>query len=440
MGAAWMRETWIAAAIFAASLFLGLFMGHPMRLFAGGLILYLLINLRQLHRLRRWLLNKKQDDVPDAVGVWGEVFNEIRKLERETQRRKDRLEGMLERFQSASEVIPDAMVILSTQDEIEWANPAAERLLGLRWPRDHGARIANLIRNPEFLTYMRRGDYHEAMSLPSPAVSGIKLSAQIVPFGSSQRLVIARDVTHLAKLEEMRRNFVANVSHELRTPVTVLLGFLEMMRDNSEMAPDDLHAAFGTMHEQAERMRRLVDDLLTLSRLETTPAHVHEEPTDVAALLESTKSVGELLSNGQHRFVLQADRALRLIGNQEELRSAFSNLVNNAVRHTPAGGEVRLRWWRDDEGAKFSVSDTGEGIAPQHIPRLTERFYRVDSGRSRATGGTGLGLSIVKHVLLRHEARLTIDSEIGKGSTFTCVFPPARIVARDTAASLVSSP
>jgi len=253
------------------------------------------------------------------------------------------------------------------------------------------------------------------------------LSVRIIPFGSSQKLVIARDRTHLAQLETMRSNFVANISHELRTPLTVLSGFLETLKDMDRPASTDLRKHFQTMHDQAQRMARLVDDLLTLSKLETTPATRHEGTVDVAAMLASLKEMGELVSGArQHRISLAADAGLRLTGNEEELRSAFSNLINNAVRYTPAGGDIHLAWKLDGDSPVFAVRDTGEGIAPQHLPHLTERFYRVDTARSRDTGGTGLGLSIVKHILLRHDAHLAIESELGKGSAFTCVFPASR--------------
>jgi two-component system phosphate regulon sensor histidine kinase PhoR len=234
----------------------------------------------------------------------------------------------------------------------------------------------------------------------------------------------------------MRRHFVANVSHELRTPITVLAGFIETLRGAPSIKTEDLRKYLATMQEQSTRMQRLVDDLLTLSKLETAPPHRREEMVDVPALLAGLKEQGEILSgDAKHRITLEADGDLRILGSREELHSAFSNLINNAVRYTPPGGFIHLRWWANGDGARFSVTDSGEGIAPEHIPYLTERFYRVDTARSRASGGTGLGLSIVKHVLARHDAQLTIESEVGRGSTFTCVFPAARIVRTAGAAA-----
>ncbi|HLQ27149.1 MAG TPA: phosphate regulon sensor histidine kinase PhoR [Acidiferrobacterales bacterium] len=431
MHISWRRELWVFAGILTASLVFGAITGHPAWVLAVGLGVYVFFLLRHLHHLHQWLLNKKRGAVPEAGGVWGDVFNEIRKRERDAERRKDRLTDTLQRLQEASAAIPDAIIILSQHNEIEWANRAAERLLGLRWPRDHNLRIINLVRNPDLIAYLQTGDFSETLQIPSPVTPSYTASVQIIPFGSNQKLVICRDITHLIRLEEMRRHFVANVSHELRTPVTVLIGFLETLKDMEHPQTEDLKRHLVTMHEQALRMQRLVDDLLVLSRLETSPAHVHEEVIDVPVMLHSLKELGEILSGRQHVFTIKSDPALRLVGNAEELRSAFSNLINNAIRYTPAGGVIHLHWYSDSDGAKFSVIDTGEGIPAHHIPYLTERFYRVDSDRSRATGGTGLGLSIVKHVLLRHEAKLLIESELGKGSTFTCVFPATRIVNVD---------
>ena len=428
MSASLWREFWILLGIGLASLLLGEITDHPFLFAAIGFGLYIIFTLRNLVQLNRWLVNKRED-VPDAGGLWGEVFDRIRALMKESGQREDRLTEMLTRFQSASAATPDAMVILSRDNAIEWANPAGERLLGITTPRDAGQRIINLVRHPEFTAYLTRGDYSAALEMTSPVHLQRSLSVRIIPFGSSQKLIIARDMTHLAQLETMRSNFVANISHELRTPLTVLTGFLETLKDMDRPANTDLHKHFQTMHDQAQRMSRLVDDLLMLSRLETTPATRHESVVDVPAMLAALKEMGELVSGDrQHHLHLSADAQLKLTGNEEELRSAFSNLINNAVRYTPDQGDIHLVWRLDDDHPVFVVSDTGEGIAPQHLPHLTERFYRVDTARSRDSGGTGLGLSIVKHILLRHDAHLDIDSELGKGSSFACIFPASRAV------------
>jgi two-component system phosphate regulon sensor histidine kinase PhoR len=424
------HEFWKLIAIAGASLVFGLITGRPFLVAAIGFGLYIAAHLRHLHQLHQWLLSRKQRDVPDAEGLWGDVFNEIRKLERQAGRREDRLTGMLTRFQNVAAVMPDAMVIVSQHDDIEWSNPVAARTLGIRFPHDTGMRLPNLVRNPEFARYLNSGDFTELLEMPAPVNPEITLSVQVVPFGASQKLLVGRDVTRIVRLEQMRRHFVANVSHELRTPLTVLAGYVETLRAIENIGIDELKNHINRMYEQSARMQRLVDDLLTLSRLETTPARRGDEVVDVAALLATLKEQAERLSGEkQHRITLDANAEIKLLGSQEELHSAFSNLIINAVRYTPENGFIQLRWASESDGAVFSVRDSGEGIAPEHLPNLTERFYRVDSARSRASGGTGLGLSIVKHVLRRHDARLDIESQLGQGSVFTCVFPATRVLA-----------
>jgi two-component system phosphate regulon sensor histidine kinase PhoR len=422
------REIWILIGIALTSLLLAEMTNYPFLIAALGFGFYIFLNLRNLVQLNRWLVNKRED-VPDAGGLWGEVLDRIRALARDAVKREDRLTGMLKRFQTASAATPDAMLIVTRRHEIEWANASCERLFGIATARDTGRRLVNLVRHPAFISYLERGEYTDALEMSSPAQPERSLTVRIIPFGRNQKLIIGRDTTHLTQLEQMRRNFVANISHELRTPLTVLTGFLETLKDMDKPAGADLNKHLQTMYEQAQRMSRLVDDLLTLSRLETTPATVHEEAIDIADLLTSLKETAELLSGDQHHHItLDIDSGLRLLGNENELRSAFSNLINNAVRYTPADGDIRLVWKVEDKRPVFAVIDSGAGIAPQHLPLLTERFYRVDTARSRDTGGTGLGLSIVKHILLRHDARLVIDSKLGKGSTFTCIFPSARAI------------
>jgi two-component system phosphate regulon sensor histidine kinase PhoR len=430
------REVWILIGTAVLSLFFGALTGRPFLIAAIGFGLYIFSTLRHLQRLRHWLLNRQQAEIPDAEGLWGDVFNEIRRLVKQTEHREDHLTDMLGRFQSAASAMPDAMVILSQEGDIEWANPAAVRLLGIEYPRDAGMRLINLLRDPDFAQYAQKGEYTESIEVTSPDSRETHVSIQITPFGSSQKLVIGRDVTRLTRLEQMRRHFVANVSHELRTPLTVFGGYVETLRQMGEIRIEDLKKHLATMHEQSMRMQRLVDDLLMLSKLETAAPRTHDEPVDVPALLTSLKEQATLLSGeNRHDITLEADPLLKLFGSREELHSAFSNLINNAVRYTPSGGSIRLSWRAVAGGAEFSVTDTGEGIAPEHIPHLTERFYRVDTARSRASGGTGLGLSIVKHVLLRHDAQLHIESELGRGSTFTCVFPDTRVVSNPVKAS-----
>ncbi|MHB8453773.1 MAG: phosphate regulon sensor histidine kinase PhoR [Acidiferrobacterales bacterium] len=427
MRESWVREIWVMAGIVIAFLALGLMVGHPLWVLLGGLGVYLAMGLRHLMLLHRWLQSRRREDIPEASGVWGDVFDSIRTLMKETGQREDQLTQALSRFQNASAATPDAMVVLTQNDAIEWANPAAERLLGVVFPRDYGLRVSNLLRDPDFSNYLKDGDFTETVGIPSPESPQKSLSVQIIPFGSSQKLLIGRDVTRLEHLESMRRNFVANISHELRTPLTVVTGFIETLQDMDALRADELRKYLGIMHEQAERMQRLVSDLLTLSKLETAPPLLHESAVDVPAMLAGLREMAEILSGERrHSITMDARPDLKLLGNEEELRSAFSNLINNAVQYTPAGKSIHLNWIATADGPRFSVTDTGEGIAPQHIPHLAERFYRVDSARSRATGGTGLGLSIVKHILLRHDAKLLIESGLGRGSSFICQFPQSR--------------
>ena len=429
MRESWRYELWYLATLLGGSLLLGFIIGHPYKAFIFGLGLYLAPMLRHLLQLHRWLETQAPDDIPEANGMWGDVFDRIRALTKETKRREDKLTGMLERFQSLGAATPDAMLILSEQDEIEWANSAAEHLFGVSYPRDTGVRMLNLVRNPDFNAYLQKGDFSEVIEMISPRSMEKNLSVQIIPFGSSQKLMIGRDVTRLAQLEKMRRHFVANISHELRTPLTVVVGFIETLQDTKNLDARELKKYLGTMYDQSVRMQRLVDDLLTLSKLETAPPLRNETAVDIPAMLAGLKETAEILSGERkHRISLDATAGLRILGNEDELRSALSNLINNAVRYTPDQGEIRLAWRAGTDGAVFSVSDSGDGIPAEHLPRLTERFYRIDNARSRATGGTGLGLSIVKHILLRHGARLAIDSTLGQGSTFSCIFPAARTV------------
>ncbi len=414
----------IALAGFGA----GFIVGHPLVGLAAGLAIIVVLMTRRLMQLHAWLKTRDPLDIPEASGIWGAIFDDIRRLIKESGRREDQLKEALTRFQSANAASPDAIVILSPRNEIEWANPAAAPLLNIHYPRDRRSRIVNLLRDPAFTEYLEHGDYAEALQISAPRAEK-ELSVRITPFGSLQKLITARDMTRLAQLEAMRRNFIANISHELRTPLTVVAGFVETLRDLEGEARPDIARHLATMHEQTFRMQRLVDDLLLLSRLETSPPPPSETPVAIGALLDSLKQTGDILSGGRgHVITVATDPDLKLLGNEDELRSAFSNLINNAVRYTPDGGRIRIVARATADGAEVSVADNGDGIPPQHLPHLTERFYRVDNARSRATGGTGLGLSIVKHVLLRHEATLRIESTIGEGSTFTCVFPAHRVV------------
>ncbi|MGA7802231.1 MAG: phosphate regulon sensor histidine kinase PhoR [Gammaproteobacteria bacterium] len=431
----WLGEFWRAVGLGVLLLLVGELVGRPALVVLLGVVAYGLWHLVNLYRLERWLTEGKRFHPPEGYGIWDNIFQQIYRLQQRNRRRKRKLGNMLSRFQEATEAMPDGTVVLDSRGSIEWWNSAGEELLGLHYPRDVGQRLANLVRHPVFADYLRRGDYTHSVQFPSPADERHSLSVRVVPYGKNQLLVIIRDVSRLQKLEQMRRDFVANVSHELRTPLTVVIGYLETLEDDPECV-SRWGRSVQAMHEQTERMQRIVEDLLLLSRLETDVQSESREPVRVPDMLARLRDEAQRLSGNQHHEVtLQADDGLWLRGEESQLRSAFSNLVYNAVRYTPTGGAIQMRWYADAQGACFEVTDTGIGIAPHHVPRLTERFYRVDIGRSRQSGGTGLGLAIVKHVLLRHDAGLGIDSVPGKGSTFRCSFPVERIVRPEVEAA-----
>jgi two-component system phosphate regulon sensor histidine kinase PhoR len=396
--------------------------------FAAGLFVMALVHYRHIALLRRWLRDPLPDAIPEGWGVWDRIFTDLHRMVRRQRQSESRLTATLEDFRQAGAAMPDGMVILDGQDRIEWCNPVAGRHFGLDRGRDRGQSITNLVRQPQFIDYLRTQNYSEPLVLRQSRGANLVLSVQLVPYGDRQKLVISRDVTGLERVETMRRDFIANVSHELRTPLTVLGGFLETIVDVKGADSDLIQRSLPHMMEQTQRMRRLVEDLLTLSRLESSHDPPREEPVNVPDLARALRHDALALSGGRHRIVLDLACEHWLTASEEELRSAFSNLISNAVRYTPEGGEVTISWQRRDREAAFSVRDTGIGIESHHIPRLTERFYRVDRSRSRETGGTGLGLAIVKHVLNRHRARLEIASEPGRGSTFSAVFPEDRLL------------
>jgi len=411
---------------------IGALFDHALLMMVATLFVYSIIQLRNMFHLHNWLLGNTREP-PDARGYWGEIFNEIYLVERSKQKNRRRLKKVLSRFQNAAEVLPIGTVILTKANDIEWVNQSACTMLGIRSKKDIGQKIYNLIRNPKFHKYLNDKNYSENFVLPRPMHPEHTLEIQVVPFGSNLKLILCRDTTHISKLEAMRSRFISNVSHELRSPLTVIKGYVEMLSDESSdnSLTDYQKKAIRNMNDQVSRMDRLVEDLLTLTRLETESVKPSKE-IDVASMLAAIRDNAEVFGKDKEQIItLEANRQLKLIGDNDELTSLFSNLVNNAVRYTPEKGEIKIRWYIQDDQAVFSVSDTGPGIEREHIAHLTERFYRVDSDRSRETGGTGLGLSIVKHVLDRHDGLLDISSTPGKGSVFTCRFPPERIVVSD---------
>jgi two-component system phosphate regulon sensor histidine kinase PhoR len=417
--------------LLAGSLLLGLFSGHYAWALVLGLGLYLGWTLRQLVRLQRWLQRSEADaQPPTSHGMWAEVFDSLHRLQRRELRQRARLQAVIDRVQESTAALKDAVIMLDSDGNLQWWNGAAERLLGLQTPQDSGQPVTNLVRHPRFKDYFERAHYHEPLELPSPVNERLRLQFQITRYGDHDHLMLVRDVTRVHQLEQMRKDFVANVSHELRTPLTVICGYLETLQDHGEDFNPRWQRALQQMQQQGGRMQNLLNDLLLLAKLEATEHPADYQPVAVERLLQSIQSDAQALSGERHRISLQADAQLLLKGSEAELRSAFSNLVFNAVKYSPDAGEIQLRGWADEHGAHVSVQDHGLGIEAKHLPRLTERFYRVDSSRASNTGGTGLGLAIVKHVLLRHAARLDIRSDPGQGSTFTCHFPSSQVVRR----------
>lgn len=378
----------------------------------------------QLYRLMRWLRHSSSREVPESHGSWGELFDELYRLLNRHRKAEGKLRGVIERVQESTSALSDAVVMVDGNGDLEWWNRSAKHLLGFKRPDDVGQQITNLIRDPIFVRYLYQRDFSEPLELPSPADKRIQLQFMVTEFGRSEMLMLVRDVTRISQLERMRRDFVGNASHELRTPLTVIRGYLETLQDQFEGQHPGLLRALRQMEGQAKRMDNLVTDMLTLSRLETTDGMLDELPIDIGRMLrEVCNDACRLAPEKEQRIELVLDEGYVLMGHEKELHSAFSNLATNAVKYTPEQGEVKIRWWVDKKGGHYEVCDSGIGIEAHHLKRLTERFYRVDDGRSTAEGGTGLGLAIVKHVMIRHNAQLEVQSTPGKGSCFRCHFP-----------------
>lgn len=408
-------------------------------LIAFCLLVFWLRDQRHLSALERWVDRDRKASLPPASGAWDDVFAKLYRQSRENERQQALLTEALASLRRAAQALPDGVVMLNGQNQILWCNGQAEQHFNLKLASDAGQSVTNLLRAPDFLTYLAAGDWEVPVELRMRGGGQSNdriLSVQIVAYGDAQRLLLSRDVTKIERLENMRRDFVANVSHELKTPLTVLAGFLETIREVKLPARQQEHY-LSLMSEQAERMERLVADLLTLSALEADRMP-HAETINMTALLANIEAAAAELSKGRHKLLFVAEDGVNLLGSEIEVASALTNLVTNAIRYTAEGGEIRVSWGKIDapEGlyGRFEVADTGIGIEAHHLPRLTERFYRVDRGRSRGSGGTGLGLAIVKHVLTRHQARLEISSALNVGSSFVALFPETRLLLSEVSA------
>jgi len=419
-------------ALSVISLFAWLVSGPVIALitFSLALLAYLAIQIHGMYQLQLWFKKPVLQEIPEGSGLWEDVFSSLLKYERNNNRQKDELNAALERFNTVANAIPDGLVILNASNEIEWCTANAETQLGLNLATDKKLPIVNLLRNSHFIAYLYNEIYDEPFKLKDSRNTEAILELWLIPLVSRQKLLISRDITQIEKVDSMRRDFIANVSHELRTPLTVVGGFIETLSDMEGAVPDNLRGYFDMMQDQTTRMRRLIDDLLTLSHIESNTQPPEDRPIEMTALVNMLVNDAKALSNGKHTIAAEIAAQPDLIGAADELQSALGNLVSNAIRYTPTGGTITISWQLRDKQPVFSVKDNGIGIEQQHIDRLTERFYRVDRGRSRETGGTGLGLSIVKHILTRHQAKLEILSEPGKGSTFSAVFPEARILKK----------
>jgi two-component system phosphate regulon sensor histidine kinase PhoR len=423
----WWFTTVRLVATVAIGLFCGWIFGNTWIGLAVALAAHLAWQLIHLFRLDWWVRHRSFADPPEFGGVWGDVVTQVVRLHRRKHYHKQRFVKLLRQIQRSTAALPDGVVILNSLREITWFNRTAGGLLNLRGADDYGLRIDNLIRQPSFGRYFDAGDYTNSIVLQPDIQVDNYLSMQLVPYGEGQHLLLVRDVSRQMRLENMRKDFVANASHELRSPLSVIAGYLETLAHDPAL-DGDLQAPVAEMRRQAGRMTSIITDLLALSKLEETAEKVGGDAIDVAALLAVLRK--DVLARATHprdvRVKIESHAMLR--GDEPEIHSAFSNLVDNAAKYTPAEGAIEMRWRVDGEGAHFSVTDTGIGIPAEHIPRLTERFYRVDEGRARATGGSGLGLAIVKHVLQRHGGTLEIESTVGAGSTFTVSFPAHRVV------------
>ncbi|MBT1064804.1 phosphate regulon sensor histidine kinase PhoR [Bowmanella sp. Y26] len=409
---------------FLLAVVVGVYLDNLAICIAAAATLLLVQHYWNLYRLNRWLWHSKKMTPPKTAGIWEHVYEGIYYLQRRNRNKRKELGALVKRFREGAEALPDAAVVVDANACIAWCNRLARIELGLRWPEDAGRRVDNLIRHPQFIEFFHQGNFDYPIEVTSPTNIDKILEYRVMPYGEKHLLLIARDVTRVTQLEEMRKDFVANVSHELRTPLTVLNGYLEMFNaDPQAYPPAFMHKAFGEMTSQTRRMQSLIEQLLILSRIEASAERVYEKIVDVPQILAAIQSEASALNQEKrHDIQFSVDAQLRVFGIETELRSAFSNLIFNAIHYTPAKGKIVVGWRLRDKTAEFYVQDNGEGIAEKHLTRLTERFYRVDKARSRKTGGSGLGLAIVKHVLTHHNSKLEIDSEVGKGSCFSFRF------------------
>ena len=420
----WRREIGIASALVFLVLVLSFFIGHLLQMLLVICVFLLIKQSLAINELEQWLSRGAFRDYRSRKGIWGEIYYHLWKIKKSDKKRKKKLSRMINQFRSSTDALPDAAVVLGEHAEIEWTNKAALEVLGLK-KTDIGQRIPNLIRASQFVQYLKAQDYQQKIYITSPVNDSNILQISIVPYGQGQRLMLAQDVTQVKNMERMRTDFVANVSHELRTPLTVLKGYLETLQDMEDV-PTGFVRSFESMSAQTERMQHLIDDLLLLAKLETKVKKT--ECIDMRDLLQQICQESDLLEKDERRIELNMASDSNLKGDAQELQSAFSNLLVNALKYSPPTSMVKVSWHQAEDGSLYlEVEDFGEGIAAADISRITERFYRAEVKRNHKIAGSGLGLAIVKHVLVRHDAKLDIESQLGRGSKFRCVFPVTRV-------------
>ena len=425
----WLEELWRIVVLILVAVAAGALIDQILLFVLFALVAYTLRNLYNLQRLSDWLGDPQLHAVPSHFGLWGDVFSRIARISSRHAEREKRLTKLVHEYTASTSALPDATVALGPQGRILWFNEAASRLLGLVTAKDVGQPLQNLFRNPEILAFIAAADYAQTLHTNAPGNPDLRLEIRLAPYGEEQMLLLAQDITERIRQERVRKDFVANVSHELRTPLTVVSGFIENLQNDQRLQSDGLARPLELMAQQAARMSQLVEDLLLLARLESESAANMQQEVDIGATLQLVADECQELRNDTPEIAVTVQSTRRIRGDGKQLHSALSNLVANAVHHTPADGLVEIRWSDDGDDGVLAVRDTGEGIMPEHLPRLTERFYRVDTGRSRERGGTGLGLAIVKHVIKRHQGELEISSRPGEGSRFRCRFPASQLIA-----------
>lgn len=433
----WRSELRRLCLLLSLAAAIGLAVGHVSWVMLISLCLYYLYNLYQLRRFNLWLNRgsaESDSEPPESFGLWGDIFDGVYRMQKQERRASSYLANIIDKAQESSAALEMAVVMINKQGNLDWWNFAAENLLGLQYPKDRNQSITNLVRNPRFSEYFHNENYDETLKMEAPGESDRILEFQIALFGENERLMIVRDITQLHRLESMRKDFVGNVSHELGTPITVIKGYLEAILDNLDGLDKKWHKPMQQMRQQSLRMENIVRDLLMLSSLETKGQTRKQDVIELKSLFsEIENDTKQMFKDKAHTFELSCDPSLAIVGKRSELYSAISNLVVNAAKYTPAGGHIKLSADLAVESLDIAVQDNGIGIENHHIPRLTERFYRIDGSRSSDTGGTGLGLAIVKHILARHDAELEIESNYGEGSCFICRLPLSRVASSSTA-------